>query len=174
MMMANFDATTTQNPQTVQKPSDNDQDDAKLQSNIQRLQNLDQNAQINKNGGGGAPSQNNSHNNNYHNRSNLDNPNRPKIELDEEKLRKLCEQFNMYYTIESTQRTITKNGSNTVHEKGGEVFVGKLPRDVFEEDLLPLAHKYGELVEFRIMLDYSGYNRGYRWFSERISSEMAI
>jgi len=171
MMMANFDATTTQNPQTVQKPSDNDQDDAKLQSNIQRLQNLDQSAQINKNGGGGAPSQNNSHNNNYHNRSNLDNPNRPKIELDEEKLRKLCEQFNMYYTIESTQRTITKNGSNTVHEKGGEVFVGKLPRDVFEEDLLPLAHKYGELVEFRIMLDYSGYNRGYAFLTFKKRSE---
>ena len=159
--MANFDATTSQNPQTVQKPSENDQDDAKLQSNIQRLQKLDQNAQINKNGA--AP--HNSQNANYHNRSNLDNPNRPKIELDEEKLRKLCEQFNMYYTIESTQRTITQNGSNTVHEKGGEVFVGKLPRDVFEEDLLPLAHKYGELVEFRIMLDYSGYNRGYRGFS---------
>lgn len=167
MMMASFDATTSQNPQTVQKPSENDQDDAKLQSNIQRLQKLDQNAQINKNGA--AP--HNSQNTNYHNRSNLDNPNRPKIELDEEKLRKLCEQFNMYYTIESTQRTITQNGSNTVHEKGGEVFVGKLPRDVFEEDLLPLAHKYGELVEFRIMLDYSGYNRGYAFLTFKKRSE---
>lgn len=165
--MANFDATTSQNPQTVQKPSENDQDDAKLQSNIQRLQKLDQNAQINKNGA----AQHNSQNTNYHNRSNLDNPNRPKIELDEEKLRKLCEQFNMYYTIESTQRTITQNGSNTVHEKGGEVFVGKLPRDVFEEDLLPLAHKYGELVEFRIMLDYSGYNRGYAFLTFKKRSE---
>jgi RNA recognition motif-containing protein len=45
--------------------------------------------------------------------------------------------------------------------KGCEVFVGKIPRDCFEDELVPLFEKVGEIYELRLMMDFSGSNRGY-------------
>ncbi len=46
--------------------------------------------------------------------------------------------------------------------RGCEVFVGKLPRDCFEDELVPVFEKVGKIFELRLMLDhYSGLNRGY-------------
>lgn len=46
--------------------------------------------------------------------------------------------------------------------RGCEVFVGKLPRDCFEDELVPVFEKVGRIYELRLMLDhYSGLNRGY-------------
>jgi len=182
-MMANFDGNSS--PQSSEKKAsginrvtsiDHDHDDnytsAKLQSNIQRLKKMDEvnsRSSTAYHDGGGTNSRFDNSNNNSS--SNHNNQNRPRLEIDEDELRELCNRYDMYYTIESTQRTITRKDGNTLHEKGGEVFVGKLPRDVFESDLLPLASKYGELCEFRIMLDYSGYNRGYAFLTYKKRSE---
>lgn len=40
--------------------------------------------------------------------------------------------------------------------------MGKLPRDCFEDELVPVFERVGKIYELRLMLDhYSGLNRGY-------------
>ena len=46
-------------------------------------------------------------------------------------------------------------------ERGTEVFVGKIPRDCFESELIPLFQKAGKIFKIRLMIDFSGKNRGY-------------
>ncbi|CAD6201407.1 GSCOCG00000210001-RA-CDS [Cotesia congregata] len=45
--------------------------------------------------------------------------------------------------------------------KGAEVFVGRLPRNCYEDELMPVLEKAGRLLELRLMLDFSGTTRGY-------------
>ncbi|XP_781163.3 APOBEC1 complementation factor isoform X2 [Strongylocentrotus purpuratus] len=45
--------------------------------------------------------------------------------------------------------------------RGCEVFVGKIPRDLFEDELVPVFMKIGKIYELRLMMDFSGSNRGY-------------
>uniref|UniRef100_A0A2A4JHP7 RRM domain-containing protein n=1 Tax=Heliothis virescens TaxID=7102 RepID=A0A2A4JHP7_HELVI len=45
--------------------------------------------------------------------------------------------------------------------KGCEVFIGKLPREIFEDELVPVFAKMGKIYEMRLMMDFSGSNRGY-------------
>ena len=56
---------------------------------------------------------------------------------------------------------------STVHPpgRGCEVFVGKLPRDCLESDLFPLFERCGSIYEMRLMLDFSGFNRGYAFIT---------
>lgn len=54
------------------------------------------------------------------------------------------------------------NSSNqTEPDRSCEVFVGKLPRDCFEYEIIPILERVGYIYEFRLMMEYSGYNRGY-------------
>jgi len=44
----------------------------------------------------------------------------------------------------------------------GQIFVGKIPRDLFEDELVPLFEKAGPIWDLRLMMDpLSGLNRGY-------------
>ncbi|XP_068134990.1 probable RNA-binding protein 46 isoform X2 [Hyperolius riggenbachi] len=45
--------------------------------------------------------------------------------------------------------------------RGCEVFVGKIPRDLYEDELVPLFERAGKIYEFRLMMEFSGENRGY-------------
>ena len=45
--------------------------------------------------------------------------------------------------------------------RGCEIFVGKIPRDCFEDELVPVFEKAGRIYELRLMMDFSGQNRGY-------------
>lgn len=45
--------------------------------------------------------------------------------------------------------------------KGAEIFLGRLPRDCYEDELMPILEKVGRLMELRLMLDFSGSTRGY-------------
>lgn len=45
--------------------------------------------------------------------------------------------------------------------KGTEVFIGRIPRDVFEDELLPIFESAGQIYKFRLMMDFSGFNRGF-------------
>ena len=45
--------------------------------------------------------------------------------------------------------------------RGSEVFVGKLPRDCFEDELVPVFESVGKIYEMRLMMDFNGQNRGY-------------
>lgn len=46
-------------------------------------------------------------------------------------------------------------------KRGCEIFVGKIPRDCFEDELVPVFEKAGPMYEMRLMMDYNGQNRGY-------------
>ncbi|XP_074866176.1 dead end protein homolog 1 [Carettochelys insculpta] len=59
---------------------------------------------------------------------------------------------------------------------GSEVFIGKLPQDLYENTLLPLFQSVGKLYEFRLMMTFSGLNRGFAYakYSNRRSAQVAI
>ncbi|XP_041089865.1 heterogeneous nuclear ribonucleoprotein R [Polyodon spathula] len=49
---------------------------------------------------------------------------------------------------------------------GTEVFVGKIPRDLYEDELVPLFEKAGSIWDLRLMMDpLSGQNRGYAFIT---------
>lgn len=60
--------------------------------------------------------------------------------------------------------------------RGCEIFVGKIPRDCFEDELVPVFEKIGKLYELRLMMDFSGSNRGYAFvqFTNRIDAQRAV
>lgn len=45
--------------------------------------------------------------------------------------------------------------------RGCEVFIGKLPRDCYEDELVPVFEEVGTIYELRLMMDFSGFNRGF-------------
>lgn len=59
---------------------------------------------------------------------------------------------------------------------GSEVFIGKLPQDIYENQLIPLFQSVGKLYEFRLMMTFSGLNRGFAYakYSNRHSAQIAI
>ncbi|NXG41220.1 A1CF factor, partial [Psilopogon haemacephalus] len=61
-------------------------------------------------------------------------------------------------------------------ERGCEIFIGKLPRDLFEDELIPLCEKVGKIYEMRMMMDFNGNNRGYAFvtFSTKQEAKNAI
>nr|XP_032800233.1 probable RNA-binding protein 46 [Petromyzon marinus] len=44
---------------------------------------------------------------------------------------------------------------------GCEVFLGGIPRDLYEDELVPVLEMVGKLYQLRLMMDYSGETRGY-------------
>ncbi|PSN33720.1 APOBEC1 complementation factor [Blattella germanica] len=60
--------------------------------------------------------------------------------------------------------------------RGSEVFVGKLPRNMFEDELVPVFEKVGSIFEIRMMMDFSGANRGFCFvkYSKPSEAERAI
>lgn len=44
---------------------------------------------------------------------------------------------------------------------GCEIFIGKIPRDLYEDEIFPLLQQQGRLYEMRLMMDFSGTNRGF-------------
>ncbi|KAK3909369.1 putative RNA-binding protein 46 [Frankliniella fusca] len=57
--------------------------------------------------------------------------------------------------ISTSPRTDKKPG------RGCEVFVGKIPRDCYEDELFPVFQRIGPIHELRLMMMFSGTNRGY-------------
>ena len=51
--------------------------------------------------------------------------------------------------------------SGPVPGPGCEVFVGKLPRNVYEDTIYPLFASVGQIFEIRLMMDFSGNTRGF-------------
>lgn len=56
-------------------------------------------------------------------------------------------------------------------QRGTEVFIGKLPREIFEDELVPIFSKVGRIYEMRLMMDFSGSNRGYAFVTYTTKSE---
>jgi Q family heterogeneous nuclear ribonucleoprotein R len=61
-------------------------------------------------------------------------------------------------------------------DRGCEIFIGKIPRDCFEDEIIPLLERIGPIYEFRLMMEYSGYNRGYGFamFTTRDDAKKAV
>ncbi|NWX17758.1 DND1 protein, partial [Aegotheles bennettii] len=59
---------------------------------------------------------------------------------------------------------------------GTEVFIGRLPQDLYENVLIPLFQSVGKLYEFRLMMTFSGLNRGFAYakYSDRRGAKAAI
>ncbi|KAM6960257.1 putative RNA-binding protein 46 [Tautogolabrus adspersus] len=60
--------------------------------------------------------------------------------------------------------------------RGCEVFVGKILRDMYEDELVPLFERAGRIYEFRLMMEFSGENRGYAFvmYTNREAAQRAI
>ncbi|NWH86127.1 DND1 protein, partial [Aegithalos caudatus] len=44
-----------------------------------------------------------------------------------------------------------------------EVYIARLPQDIYEDTLIPLFGSVGKLYEFRLMMTFSGLNRGFAY-----------
>ncbi|XP_028653309.1 heterogeneous nuclear ribonucleoprotein Q isoform X2 [Erpetoichthys calabaricus] len=86
---------------------------------------------------------------------------------DESKIKALLERTG--YTLDVTTGQRKYGGPPPEHvytgmqpTVGTEIFVGKIPRDLFEDELVPLFEKAGTIWDLRLMMDpLSGLNRGY-------------
>ncbi|KAG5845238.1 hypothetical protein ANANG_G00136680 [Anguilla anguilla] len=60
--------------------------------------------------------------------------------------------------------------------RGCEVFVGKIPRDMYEDELVPVFERAGRIYEFRLMMEFSGENRGYAFvmYTTKEAAQRAI
>ncbi|KAM4709910.1 RNA-binding protein 47 isoform 2-T2 [Discoglossus pictus] len=60
--------------------------------------------------------------------------------------------------------------------RGCEVFVGKIPRDVYEDELVPVFENAGRIYEMRLMMDFDGKNRGYAFvmFTQKHEAKRAV
>lgn len=82
----------------------------------------------------------------------------------EYKLNELMKQTGYNVTQRNGQRIYggpPPNWKGPAPDKGSEVFVGKVPRDMYEWELVPLFETCGRIYELRLMMDFSGSNRGY-------------
>lgn len=46
---------------------------------------------------------------------------------------------------------------------GCEVYISQIPRDVYEDQLIPLFQSVAPLYEFRLIMNFSGQNRGFAY-----------
>ncbi|KAK4016488.1 probable RNA-binding protein 46 [Daphnia magna] len=86
------------------------------------------------------------------------------IQKREENLMKLIQETGCEIIQENGQRKFggpPPNWEGPPPPKGTEIFVGKLPRDVFEDELYRLFSTIGPIYELRLMMDFSGSNRGF-------------
>jgi len=89
---------------------------------------------------------------------------------DEEKVKELLEKTGYTLEITTGQR---KYGGPPPGWEGpapgvgeqkfcSQVFIGKIPRDMYEDELVPMFDEHGTIYEFRLMVDsYSGLNKGF-------------
>ncbi|VDP28823.1 unnamed protein product [Schistosoma margrebowiei] len=60
--------------------------------------------------------------------------------------------------------------------KGCEIFIGKIPRDCYEDELVPIFELVGQIYMFRLMMDFNGLNRGYGFclYTNREDTKRAV
>uniref|UniRef100_H2ZBZ6 RRM domain-containing protein n=1 Tax=Ciona savignyi TaxID=51511 RepID=H2ZBZ6_CIOSA len=85
----------------------------------------------------------------------------------EDKIQELLERTNYSLDVTTGQRRYGGPPPKDVYDgvepgTGCQVFVGRIPRFVFEDELVPLLEEAGVIWDFRLMMDpMSGQNRGY-------------
>ncbi|CAB3384544.1 Hypothetical predicted protein [Cloeon dipterum] len=99
---------------------------------------------------------------------------------DEDKIRAILDRTG--YTLDVTTGQRKYGGPPPNWEKptpgnGCEVFCGKIPRDMYEDELIPLFEKCGVIWDLRLMMDpMTGQNRGYAFvtFTTRDAAQQAV
>ncbi|XP_045465201.1 probable RNA-binding protein 46 isoform X4 [Harmonia axyridis] len=87
---------------------------------------------------------------------------REEMEKMERRLSAMCSKLGFHCTQVNGQRICTSvRYPEKPNVKGTEIFIGKIPRKIFEDQLIPLFMRAGELYQFRLMLDFSFRNRGF-------------
>lgn len=87
----------------------------------------------------------------------------PKNDNSAEKLTSFCRKTGYEITQENGQRIYSIPSSWKIPSppKGTEIFIGRLPKNLYEYDIVPILEKVGRLYNFRLMLDFFGRTRGY-------------
>ncbi|XP_068454843.1 heterogeneous nuclear ribonucleoprotein Q-like isoform X3 [Clinocottus analis] len=86
---------------------------------------------------------------------------------DEAKIKELLDRTDYTLDVTTGQRKYGGPPPESVYSGaqpnvGTEIFIGKIPRDLFEDELVPLFEKAGPIWDLRLMMDpLSGLNRGY-------------
>ncbi|XP_024858249.1 heterogeneous nuclear ribonucleoprotein Q isoform X2 [Kryptolebias marmoratus] len=101
---------------------------------------------------------------------------------DETKIKELLERTQYTLDVTTGQRKYGGPPPQSVFSGpqptvGTEIFVGKIPRDLFEDELVPLFEKAGPIWDLRLMMDpLSSLNRGYAFvtFCTKESAQEAV
>uniref|UniRef100_A0A8C5GM57 Heterogeneous nuclear ribonucleoprotein Q n=1 Tax=Gouania willdenowi TaxID=441366 RepID=A0A8C5GM57_GOUWI len=101
---------------------------------------------------------------------------------DEAKIKALLERTGYTLDVTTGQRKYGGPPPESAHSGtqptiGTEIFVGKIPRDLFEDELIPLFEKAGPIWDLRLMMDpLSGLNRGYAFvtFCTKEAAQQAV
>uniref|UniRef100_A0A3Q0QZT1 Synaptotagmin binding, cytoplasmic RNA interacting protein n=1 Tax=Amphilophus citrinellus TaxID=61819 RepID=A0A3Q0QZT1_AMPCI len=90
---------------------------------------------------------------------------------DETKIKELLERTSYTLDVTTGQRKYGGPPPESVYSGsqppvGTEIFVGKIPRDLYEDELVPLFEKAGPIWDLRLMMDpLSSLNRGYAFIT---------
>lgn len=84
------------------------------------------------------------------------------------------------YSIEITDKQRKFGGpppDDSDRPSGCEIFFGRLPKDCYEDEMVPLLEQYGKIWELRIMVDpHTGNSKGYGFvvYSNRDEAKLAV
>lgn len=99
---------------------------------------------------------------------------------DEAKIKEILERTGYSLDVTTGQRKYggpPPGGNPTPPGPGHEIFCGKIPKDVFEDELIPLFEKCGKIWDMRLMMDpMTGLTRGYGFitFCEKDAADEAV
>jgi len=99
---------------------------------------------------------------------------------DEEKLRAILDRTGYTLDVTTGQRKYggpPPNWEGAPPGPGCEVFCGKIPKELYEDELIPLFERCGEVWDLRLMMDpLTGLNRGYAFvtFTTRNAADQAV
>lgn len=66
---------------------------------------------------------------------------------------------------ENGQRFYKAKNWSDEPQRGSEIFIKKLPRNCYEDEMVPLFERFGTIYMLRLMMDFSGTNRGYAFLT---------
>jgi len=66
---------------------------------------------------------------------------------------------------------VCKPEEQGANEKGCEVYVTRIPRELQDKDLVAVFSRIGELTDFRLMMEHNGLNRGYAYIRYQSQQE---
>ncbi|XP_043064878.1 heterogeneous nuclear ribonucleoprotein R isoform X1 [Drosophila ficusphila] len=99
---------------------------------------------------------------------------------DEDKIKKILERTGYTLDVTTGQRKYggpPPDWEGNTPGNGCEVFCGKIPKDMYEDELIPLFEKCGTIWDLRLMMDpMTGTNRGYAFvtFTNREAAVNAV